>query len=93
FGGTVTEDLDETSRKESCLSKGSAERLGKLALKIENFYKSSRDIEWGIFKGKIYILQSRPVTNIAPETDHEMKHEFDIPLRCEVEYFTVANVA
>ncbi|GFY54943.1 putative phosphoenolpyruvate synthase, partial [Trichonephila inaurata madagascariensis] len=42
---------------------------------IESFYKSSRDIEWGIFKDQIYMLQSRPVTNIAPETDYEMKHE------------------
>ncbi|GFS84669.1 putative phosphoenolpyruvate synthase [Trichonephila clavipes] len=91
-GGTITEDLDENSRKESCLSKETAERLGKLSLKIESFYKSSRDIEWGIYKDQIYILQSRPVTNIAPETDYEMKHEFDIPLRCETEYFSVANV-
>ncbi|GFS59637.1 putative phosphoenolpyruvate synthase [Trichonephila inaurata madagascariensis] len=91
-GGTITEDLDENSRKESCLSKETAERLGKLSLKIESFYKSSRDIEWGISKDQIYILQSRPVTNIAPETDYEMKHEFDIPLRCETEYFSVANL-
>ncbi|GFY45136.1 elongation of very long chain fatty acids protein 4 [Trichonephila inaurata madagascariensis] len=36
--------------------------------------------------------ESRPVTNIAPETEYEMKHELDIPLRCETEYFSVANV-
>ncbi|GFS75525.1 PPDK_N domain-containing protein, partial [Nephila pilipes] len=60
--------------------------------RIERFYKSSRDIEWGILNDEIYILQSRPVTNASSETDFEIKHEFDAPLRCEHEYFTVANV-
>ncbi|GIY54416.1 uncharacterized phosphotransferase YvkC [Caerostris extrusa] len=46
----------------------------------------------GILNDKVYILQSRPVTNVAAETDHEIKHEFDPPLRCENEYFTVASV-
>ncbi|GBM67462.1 putative phosphoenolpyruvate synthase [Araneus ventricosus] len=91
-GGTVIEDLDENSRNESCLSKETAVRLAKLSLKIEKFYKSTRDIEWGILNNEIYILQSRPVTNAAAETDNEIKHEFDAPLRCENEYFTIANV-
>ncbi|GIY94301.1 putative phosphoenolpyruvate synthase [Caerostris extrusa] len=91
-GGTVTEDLDENSKNESCLSKETAERLAKLSLKIEKYYKSSRDIEWGILNDQIYILQSRPVTNAAAESDKEIQHEFDAPLRCENEYFTVANV-
>ncbi|GIY00066.1 putative phosphoenolpyruvate synthase, partial [Caerostris darwini] len=34
----------------------------------------------------------RPITKIAAETEHEIKHEFDAPLRCENEYFTVANI-
>ncbi|GIY36260.1 acetoacetyl-CoA synthetase [Caerostris darwini] len=91
-GGTVTEDLEENSKNESCLSKEAAERLAKLSLKIEKYYKSSRDIEWGILNDQIYILQSRPVTNAAAESDKEIQHEFDAPLRCENEYFTVANV-
>ncbi|GIY42577.1 probable phosphoenolpyruvate synthase, partial [Caerostris extrusa] len=91
-GGTTTEDIDEYSRNESCLSKETAQRLGKLSLKIEKYYKSSRDIEWGILNDEIYILQSRPVTNVAAETDNEIKHEFDAPLRCENEYYSVANV-
>ncbi|GFU16363.1 probable phosphoenolpyruvate synthase, partial [Nephila pilipes] len=91
-GGTVIEDIDENTKSQSCLSRESAERLGKLAIKIERFYKSSRDIEWGVLNDEIYILQSRPVTNASSETDFEIKHEFDAPLRCEHEYFTVANV-
>ncbi|XP_055939759.1 uncharacterized phosphotransferase YvkC-like [Argiope bruennichi] len=91
-GGTVLEDLDENSRNESCLSEEIVLRLAKLSLKIEKYYKSTRDIEWGFLDNEIYMLQSRPVTNVAAETDNEIKHEFDPPLRCENEYFTVANV-
>ncbi|GFY55915.1 probable phosphoenolpyruvate synthase, partial [Trichonephila inaurata madagascariensis] len=91
-GGTATEDLDESARKESCLSKETALNLGKLAIKIEKYYESPCDIEWGILGNEIYILQSRPVTTTAAETDYEMKHEFDVPLQCENEYYTVANI-
>ncbi|GFU80648.1 hypothetical protein TNCV_1549151 [Trichonephila clavipes] len=91
-GGTVTENLDENSRNESCISRKTALRLGKLCISIEKYYKTSCDIEWGILNEEIYILQSRPVTTAAAETDSEIKHEFDAPLQCENEYFTVANV-
>lgn len=40
--------------------------LVKLGRKIEKCFKVPQDIEWAIEKGKIYILQARPVTeNIA----------------------------
>ncbi|XP_055939045.1 putative phosphoenolpyruvate synthase [Argiope bruennichi] len=91
-GGVITEDIDENLRDNSCLSKEIVERLGKIGIKIEEFYKSSRDIEWGIVNDSIYILQSRPVTNATAETDDEIMHEFDAPLRWENEFFTTANV-
>ncbi|GBM67455.1 hypothetical protein AVEN_124051-1 [Araneus ventricosus] len=91
-GGVVTEDIEENLRDNSCLSKETAERLGKIGIKIEEFYRSSRDIEWGIANDDIYMLQSRPVTNAMAETDDEIIHEFDSPLRWENEYLTTANV-
>ncbi|GBM87067.1 hypothetical protein AVEN_12865-1, partial [Araneus ventricosus] len=59
---------------------------------IEKYYKSSRDIEFGIASDKVFILQSRPVTNVAAETDYEILHEFDNALRCENVHYTIANV-
>ncbi|GFV77586.1 putative phosphoenolpyruvate synthase [Trichonephila clavipes] len=91
-GGTVGEDLDEGARGESCLSEENSMRLGKLAIKVEKYYEAPCDIEWGILDNEIYILQSRPVTTTAAETEYEMKHEFDVPLQCENEYYTVANI-
>jgi len=38
--------------------------LAKVGMKIEDHYKHPQDIEWGIEDGKIYIVQSRPVTTL-----------------------------
>lgn len=36
--------------------------LASLGLLIENFYQVPQDIEWAFKKGKIYLLQARPLT-------------------------------
>ncbi|PIV09746.1 hypothetical protein COS31_00815 [Candidatus Roizmanbacteria bacterium CG02_land_8_20_14_3_00_36_15] len=38
--------------------------LARMAFKIEKFFQYPQDIEWAVEKGKIYILQSRPLTLI-----------------------------
>ena len=38
--------------------------LAKYAEILENHYGIPQDIEWGVEKNKIYILQSRPITTI-----------------------------
>ncbi|GBM45817.1 Putative phosphoenolpyruvate synthase [Araneus ventricosus] len=78
-GGTVVEDIDETTRKESCLSKETAERLGELSIEIEKFYRSSRDIEWGVLKDKIYILQGGHFTYQDKQHLHGRKRK-ELPL-------------
>lgn len=39
-------------------------KLAQIAFQIEKFFQYPQDIEWAIEKGKIYILQSRPITII-----------------------------
>lgn len=36
--------------------------LAKIALLVENLYQSPQDIEWVIKDGRVYLLQSRPIT-------------------------------
>jgi pyruvate,water dikinase len=43
-------------------------RLVKVCKKIEGKFGCPQDIEWGIVNGKIYIVQSRPVTNRRLDT-------------------------
>lgn len=38
--------------------------LAKLCMNIEKHYKKPQDIEWAMENGKIYILQSRPITTL-----------------------------
>lgn len=44
------------------LTEKEIKELTKIAVKIEDFYRSPQDIEWAIMEDKIYILQSRPIT-------------------------------
>jgi len=63
-GETVTVDLPPEKARERVLSDDEIEELVKFAELIENHYSSPQDVEWSIEKGKVYILQSRPITTI-----------------------------
>ncbi|GBM32730.1 Putative phosphoenolpyruvate synthase [Araneus ventricosus] len=91
-GGTTVEDVADNEKQSCCLSDNMALRLGQIAIKIEKSYRSYRDIEWGFWNNNLYIFQSRPVTSGAGETDFEIDHEFDAPMRCEGDYFAMCNV-
>ena len=43
--------------------------LAKLGAKIEEHYGRPQDIEWALQKGKLYIVQSRPVTTLKIKTE------------------------
>ena len=49
--------------------------LAKIAMGIENLYQFPQDIEWAKEKGKLYIVQTRPITTIKDqkETGEEVK--------------------
>jgi len=47
-----------------CLSEKKILELTKIAKNIENHYNFPCDIEWALEKGKIYIVQSRPITTL-----------------------------
>ncbi len=64
-----TESLDDTKIKE----------LIRLAKKIQDFFGTPQDVEWCFLKDKLYVLQSRPITQT-----------FDIKGK---EYFDSANIA
>lgn len=39
--------------------------LAKMGVEIEKYYKSPQDTEWAIENGKIYFVQSRPITTLG----------------------------
>ena len=43
--------------------------IAKLGAELEKHYKRPQDIEWAFEKGKVYIVQTRPVTTLTLKTD------------------------
>jgi pyruvate,water dikinase len=50
------------------LSDGEIENVAVLVKDIENHYYFPQDIEWAIENGRVFIVQSRPITTIAQTT-------------------------
>jgi phosphohistidine swiveling domain-containing protein len=54
-----------------CLDNKQIKKLAKLAKKVETEFGCPQDIEWAIYKGKIFFLQSRPITALPPKKSWE----------------------
>jgi pyruvate,water dikinase len=65
-GGTLEQPVPEEKRKLATLSESQVTRLVELAGQIEDLYGTPQDIEWCQAGGKLYILQSRPITSLPP---------------------------
>jgi pyruvate, water dikinase len=61
---TVTVKVSAKKKEATVLTDNEIVELAKYAEILENHYGIPQDIEWGVEKKKIYILQSRPITTI-----------------------------
>lgn len=60
--GLAQQEIPQDRQTELSLTSRQAAELGKLALKIEDYFGTASDIEWAIDEqGKCWILQSRPL--------------------------------
>ena len=63
--GVVLTDVDEGKRDRASLSDAMLRELADAALAIERLYDGlPQDIEWAFSEGRLYLLQSRPITNL-----------------------------
>ena len=66
--GTILQDVSEHERSQSSLSEKSLKELTSVALNIEQKFEGvPQDIEWAISDNKLWLLQSRPITNLPPQ--------------------------
>jgi len=66
--GIRLEDIAENERDRSSLPEGAVKELASLALNVEKLFDGiPQDIEWAVSNGKLYLLQSRPITNLPPQ--------------------------
>jgi len=66
--GTRLEDVAECERDGSSLPEEALKELASLSLSVEELFDGiPQDIEWAIKSGKLWLLQSRPITNLPPQ--------------------------
>ncbi|RQD73294.1 MAG: hypothetical protein D5R97_09625 [Candidatus Syntrophonatronum acetioxidans] len=58
--------VPEEKQKENTLSQKEVKELFQLALKVEDYFGSPQDIEWAFENGKLYLVQTRPITSLYP---------------------------
>ena len=61
-GGGGEKPVEESRRKQACLSSRDVHSLWQLGKQAEQYFGAPQDIEWAIHQGKLYLLQSRPIT-------------------------------
>lgn len=71
-------NVPTTSQEKPKISEDDIARLSKLAIRIEEHYKSPQDIEWAKEGDEIYIVQTRPVTTLKEVT--EVEPEINAPV-------------
>jgi pyruvate,water dikinase len=65
-GGTREVSLSREEGSRPCLDHGQLSQLADMLLRVEASYGFPQDIEWGFADGKLFPLQSRPITTIPP---------------------------
>ncbi len=66
--GTRLEEIAEAERGRSSLLPEAIQELVELGIEVEaRFDGVPQDIEWAISGGQLYLLQSRPITNLPPQ--------------------------
>ena len=63
-GGSKEVEVPEELREAPVLTKEEQRALIDVANKIEAFYGKPEDVEWAIENGRLYMLQSRPITTL-----------------------------
>ncbi len=79
-GGNKKIILDDEKANSQCLEEFRVKELAKYGKLIEAHYKKPMDIEWGIERNKLYILQARPITTLKKEKKENQKLKGDIIL-------------
>ncbi len=75
-GGILEIDTTEDQRTSQALSDESVLELAEIGGDIEEHYGYPQDIEWALYKGKWYVLQSRPITTLREQVDEYNRSMF-----------------
>ncbi|MFC7204306.1 phosphoenolpyruvate synthase [Haloferax namakaokahaiae] len=72
-GQTVDMEVPNEKRHARVLDDDEIDRLVELGELVEDHYETPQDVEWAVYDGEVYMLQSRPITTIS-EDDMKAKN-------------------
>ncbi len=78
-GGTIWQAVTASKKDTSSLSEKQLVALVDLAIKSEQHFGTPQDIEWAVKDDLLYLLQSRPITNLPPAPLKDLKWEPPAP--------------
>ncbi len=61
-GATKKAEVPKEKQSQQVMEEGQLKQVLEVCAKVEKLYKSPQEVEWGIMRGKIYLLESRPLT-------------------------------
>ncbi|ODS94530.1 MAG: hypothetical protein ABS49_11820 [Erythrobacter sp. SCN 62-14] len=64
--GTVNRPMPPDQRRAVSLSAAEVAQLAELGARAQDYFGSPQDLEWAIAQGRIYLVQSRPITSLFP---------------------------
>lgn len=70
-GGLKIESVDPALHKASSLTDEEVLKIADLCLDLEKKLEAPQDCEWAIEDGQVYLVQTRPVTSLPPDTYFE----------------------
>ncbi|NMA15194.1 MAG: hypothetical protein GX930_08190 [Clostridia bacterium] len=74
----------ETVERDSYLNDFQIKTLADYGAKLEFMYQENQDIEWAMYRGEIYILQTRPITTLEDEEPESLAVEKMTPIQKDV---------
>ena len=67
--GTRSVQMDPARQTSPSLSKGEMTKVARMGKRIEDHFHAPQDVEWAIEGEDVFLLQSRPITNLAEGSD------------------------
>ncbi|MDR1819400.1 MAG: phosphoenolpyruvate synthase [Methanobrevibacter sp.] len=64
-GSTFEDDVPDDMRNKRVLSDEELVELNEMGKRIQNLYQAPQDTEWAFYDGKLFLLQSRPITTLG----------------------------
>jgi pyruvate,water dikinase len=83
-GSPVEQPVPPARADKPSISDATAQKLARLALKVERLFGTPQDIEWAMAGPTLFILQSRPITTIAPPKSWEDRQVWSTTNAAEV---------